>query len=74
MALGMKDFARELAGLPDVTGRLLRLHVPDQHGRCRACTTPGTGIPAATWPCVLYFYAAAAEEITRRRTATREVR
>lgn len=70
----MKDFARELAGLPDVTGRLLRLHVPDQHGRCRACTTPGTGIPAATWPCVLYFYAAAAEEITRRRTATREVR
>lgn len=70
----MKDFARELAGLPDVTGRLLRLHVPDQHGRCRACTTPGTGIPAATWPCVLYFYAAAAKEITRRRTATREVR
>lgn len=70
----MSDFARELAGLPEVTGRLLILHVPDQHGRCRACTAPGTGIPAAAWPCVLHFYAAAAEEITRRRTVERGMR
>jgi hypothetical protein len=55
--------ARELADLPGMTQRLLALHVPDAHGRCRACTTPGTGAPGAAWPCSLHFYATAAEQI-----------
>lgn len=64
--IGASDLARELAGLPEVTKRLLELHVADRHGKCRACTTPGTGIPRAPWPCVLHFYATAADEIRRR--------
>lgn len=63
----MSDLARELAGLAGVPQRLLALHVPDRHRRCRACTTPGTGIPSAPWPCVLHFYATAAEQIRRHR-------
>jgi hypothetical protein len=70
----MSDLARELAGLPEITGRLLALHVPDGQGRCRACTTPGTGMPGAAWPCVLHFYASAAEAITRRRAIERGTR
>ena len=70
----MSDLAVELARRPDITQRLLALHVPDGHGRCRACTTPGTGRPAAVWPCVLHFYAAAAAELARRQTIKREIR
>lgn len=62
----MSDIARELAGLPGITQRLLVLHVSDGHGKCRACTTPGTSIPGAAWPCSLHFYAAAAEQIRRK--------
>jgi len=59
--------ARELAGLPGTAERLLVLHVPDPHGRCRGCTTAGTGMPGVAWPCSLHFYAAAAAEIRRGR-------
>jgi len=61
----VNDLARELAGLSDLAQRLLTLHVPDGHVRCRACTAAGTGIPSAPWPCVLHFYATAAEQIRR---------
>ncbi len=63
----MTGFAQELARLPKTTRRLLAVHVADGLGRCRGCTTPGTGMPGAAWPCVLYFYASAAQEIWRRR-------
>ena len=63
----MSDIARELAGLAGVPQRLLALHVSDGHGRCRACTTPGTGTPGAPWPCVLHFYATEAEQIRQQR-------
>jgi hypothetical protein len=33
--------------------RLLHAHVPDESGRCRACTAGGTGIPREPWPCVI---------------------
>lgn len=59
----MSALARELAQLPGVARRLLAAHVPDGHGRCRACTTPGTGLPGARWPCALHFYAAAAQQL-----------
>lgn len=67
MSTVVGDVAGELAGLPGVTQRLLALHVSDGHGKCCACTTPGTGMPGARWPCSLHFYAAAAEEIRRQR-------
>lgn len=59
----MNGIALELAGLPGITQRLLVLHVPDGHGRCRACTRPGIGMPGAAWPCSLHFYATAAAQI-----------
>jgi hypothetical protein len=68
---GGDGFARELAGLPDAVARLLVLHVPDRHRRCRGCTAAGTGIPGAPWPCSLHFYATAAQEIHRRRPVER---
>lgn len=70
----MSDLERELARQPEATQRLLAAHVPDEHGRCRACTTPGTGRPAAEWPCVLHFYASAAQEIARRPAHERQTR
>ena len=64
---GVDGIARELAGLPGIVERLLAVHVPDPHGRCRGCTTAGTGVPGAVWPCSLHFYASAAQGINRRR-------
>lgn len=54
------ELAVQLARLAGVAQRLLAVHVPDPHGRCRGCTTPGTGLPGAVWPCALHFYASAA--------------
>jgi hypothetical protein len=54
------ELAVQLGRLSGVAQRLLAVHVPDQHGRCRGCTTPGTGLPGAVWPCALHFYASAA--------------
>lgn len=67
MTAGWDGFARELAGLPGTAERLLVLHVPAPHGRCRGCTAAGTGMPSAAWPCSLHFYATAAQEIRRGR-------
>jgi hypothetical protein len=51
------QLAEILAGMPDVIGRLIFEHVPDEHDRCRGCTSPGTGRPkdpcrarCASWP------------------------
>lgn len=64
MTWAASALARELARLPGVTQRLLAAHVADAHGRCRACTTPGTGLPGAQWPCALHFYASVAERFS----------
>ena len=47
------QLAEILAGMPDVIGRLIVEHVPDEHDRCRGCTSPGTGRPNDRWPCSL---------------------
>jgi len=61
----VNDLAQELAWQPEITQRLLDVHVADARGRCRGCTTPGTGVPGAAWPCALHFYADAAARIAR---------
>jgi hypothetical protein len=43
--------------MPDVIERLMREHVADGSGHCRACTTPGRGTPASPWPCGLFAIA-----------------
>lgn len=59
-----------LAADVELCGRLLSAHV-DVGGRCRACTTPGTGTPGARWPCVIERAAnAAALRGARALTAT----
>jgi hypothetical protein len=45
------DFARELAGMPQMLERLKLEHAPDGQGLCVACTTPGRGTPQKRWPC-----------------------
>lgn len=54
------DLAAELAVMPNVVENLLARHVSDGSGRCRGCTSPGTGLPQEPWPCALHFYATAA--------------
>jgi len=56
-----------IAAQPSGPGRLLAVHVPNVAGRCCGCTLPGTGLPHAVWPCSIHFYAAAADEVERRR-------
>lgn len=51
--------------------RLLAAYVPDEHGRCRGCTIPGTGTPFEPWPCKIHYYAAsAADAVGRVRDVT----
>ena len=71
MSALVNELAWELARMPGVPQRLLAVHVSDGHGRCRACTASGTGLPDAKWPCALYFYASAAEEFRRQAGAGR---
>lgn len=48
---------------------LLRDHVPDSNGRCRACGLPGSGSPYLRWPCGLYSIANAARNLRLLRIA-----
>jgi hypothetical protein len=57
------DIAVVLADMPDVVAALIRDHVPDARGRCRACGTPGTGTPHLPWPCPLRRIADAARKL-----------
>jgi hypothetical protein len=59
--------AAALADMPDVIAALLRDHVPDPHGRCRACGRPGTGTPHLAAPCPLRWIAEAARTIRIQR-------
>lgn len=59
-AVPLGELALQLGRLGGVAQRLLAVHVPDRHGRCRGCTVPG-----AVWPCALHFYAAAAQLVAR---------
>lgn len=57
-----------LKGMPVTTERLITTHIPDDHGRCRACTRPGYGSPMARWPCTPYALAALAQAERRHST------
>lgn len=65
-AVPLGELALQLGRLGGVAQRLLAVHVPDWHGRCRGCTVPGTGLPGAVWPCALHFYAATAAQLVAR--------
>ena len=52
-----------LSAMPEVWARLLADHRPDQHGRCQACGTPGTGTARREWPCTLARLARGARRI-----------
>ena len=61
--------AEILAAMNDGTvGRIVAAHVSDERGRCRACTTAGTGTPSAHWPCRTRLLADRAQAIRRRRS------
>ncbi|MGI5129083.1 hypothetical protein ACQEVB_19920 [Pseudonocardia sp. CA-107938] len=62
----MSELAEALAAQPEVVARLLADHVPDEKGRCRGCTRPGTGTPMGWWPCTLSVAADAATILLRR--------
>jgi hypothetical protein len=67
----MTELARALAAQPDVVARLLTDHVPDDKGRCRGCTRPGTGTPMDYWPCTLSTAADAARILLLRAREAR---
>lgn len=56
-----------LAELPGAAERLREEHVPDEHGRCRGCTMPGTGTPYAHSPCSLALLAESALKVKSAR-------
>lgn len=58
----IRALAAFLAAQPDVTGKLLALHVPDPDGRCRACTINGGG-RHWVWPCRISLAAGAARRL-----------
>jgi hypothetical protein len=51
------SMTRVLAVMPELSNRLLVLHVSDGSGRCCACTRAGTGAPSAPWPCAIHIVA-----------------
>jgi hypothetical protein len=61
----VSTFAALLTAHPDAVERLIAEHVPDDHGRCRGCTRPGTGVPGEHWPCTPRLVADAAATALR---------
>lgn len=58
-----------IAAMPELVANLLRDHVPDGRGLCRACGLPGTGSPYLGWPCALYTIANSARNLRILRIA-----
>lgn len=58
-----------IAAQPGGPKRLLRIHQPDEHHRCRGCRTGGTGTPGAEWPCVVHMFAKLAARLVADRVA-----
>ncbi|GAA5120587.1 hypothetical protein GCM10023320_28080 [Pseudonocardia adelaidensis] len=46
--VGCRPLARELADNATAVATSLAVRVPDEHGRCRCCTRPGTGYRVAS--------------------------
>ena len=60
------EASRFIAAQPDGPQRVLGRHQPDEHGRCRGCTTPGTGTLQQRWPCSPAVLAQAAAQDRQR--------
>ena len=63
--------ALELAPMVRTWSRMLEEHVPNDAGRCCACTRGGVGTPAVPWPCGLWMVA---EMACRRYVAVQRAR
>jgi len=66
LELAVRSFnvaARFIRAQPGGVERLLAEHRPDGHGLCCGCTTPGTGVPHAEWPCSVAKLAQAAARL-----------
>lgn len=55
-----REFVEELARDPDLVGRLLAAHVPDERGRCKGCALDSSIRPP--WPCGPQGHAALAQQ------------
>jgi hypothetical protein len=53
-----------IAAEPGMADRLIAAHVPDEHGRCRACSL-GNSAGHQRWPCRLRSAADAAKRAGR---------
>lgn len=58
-----RSAAAELANDPHAVADLLLRHIPDEHRKCRACTTGGTGTRDTAWPCSVHAFASAAQRV-----------
>jgi hypothetical protein len=66
-ALPPSDLTAVLADMPDLLAALVRDHVADKRGYCRACGMPGTGTAHLPWPCPLRRIAEAARQFRAGR-------
>jgi hypothetical protein len=55
------EATRFIAAQDGGTQRLLEVHHPDEHRRCRGCGIAGTDTPHVQWPCSLAHLAQAAQ-------------
>src|SRR5690349_21184055 len=60
-----------IAAQPGGAERLMTIHAPNESGRCRGCTFPGTGTPHGVWPCPLHHWAVAAASLITASTVGR---
>ena len=61
---------KELSALGDTVQRLIRIHSPNGHGLCTACTTPGTGTARVPHPCPIRALADLAALSTDRESTS----
>ena len=59
-------FACELGRRPELIENVLREHTPTGDALCRACSSPGYGVPHQEWPCAFYSLATEALAIACR--------
>lgn len=65
----VSPLAELIGNEPGMAERLLASHVPDRHGKCRACVNGGQS-GNQVWPCSTYENARAAAQLVKQRRRT----